>query len=201
MKFLVLSTAVFLALSCSPKKNQYTRMEGKVFGTYYSITYKSGEDYRTEIEDLLHEYAQGVSKYDSTSEVSDFNKNGTLRFRSPYLKALFNQKKELYEVSDEALDPTLMPLIEAFGLGTAKPTNLDSAEVDSLLQLVNFNSIVLKDSKLENSKRGVTLDLNAIGEEYGIDLVGDGLKRQGIIDFKVEIGGKVLCSGLNADSK
>lgn len=164
-------------------------MEGRVFGTYYSFTNKSGQDYRTKIEDLLHEYAQGVSKVDSTSEVSDFNKNGTLRFRSPYLKALFHQTKELYEVSDEALDPTLMPLIEALGFGTAKPTNLDSAEVDSLLQLVNFNSIVQTDSTLENSKPGVTLDLNAIGEEYGIDLVEDCLKRQGIIDFKVEIEG------------
>lgn len=199
MRYLFLVTVALLLISCSNKNDQYTQLNGEVFGTYYSIHYQSDQDYRSEIEGRLNEYAKGVSKYDPTSEVSDFNQNGKVHFRSPYLKALFQKAKKLYQVSNGALDPTLMPLIEAWGFGTADPSNPDSAQVDSLLQWVDFNSIIFTDSTLENSKPGVTLDINAVGEGYGIDLVGEWLKSKGIVDFKVEIGGEVLCHGLNAD--
>ena len=201
MRYLFLFAVALLLISCSNKNDQYTRLNGEVFGTYYSIHYKSDQDYQNEIEGLLDEYAKGVSKYDPTSEVSDFNQNGKVNFRSPYMKALFHKAKELYQVSDGALDPTLMPMIEAWGFGTDNPSNPDSAQVDSLLQWVDFNSIISTDRTLENSKLGVTLDLNAVGEGYGIDLVGEWLMAKGIVDFKVEIGGEVLCRGLNGEGK
>lgn len=192
---------IILLASCKNQESRYTRLEGGAFGTYYSIHYKCNQDYRSEIENLLNKYSKAVSKYDPQSEVSDFNRTGKVVFRSPYLKGLFKKAKEIYEVSNGALDPTLMPLIEAWGFGTANPAHLDSAEVDSLLQWVDFESVILTDSTLENSKAGVTLDLNAVGEGYGIDLVGEWLIEKGIMDFKVEIGGEVLCYGVNADGE
>lgn len=64
---------------------------------------------------------------------------------------------------------------------------------------MDFSSIVITDSTLKTTKPGVTLDLNAVGEGYGSDLVGKWLRGKGLSDFKVEIGGEVLCRGNNAE--
>jgi thiamine biosynthesis lipoprotein len=67
------------------------------------------EDYREEIENLMEEYSKGVSKYDPQSEISDFNREGKVTFRSPYLREMFLKAREMYDISTGALDPTLMP--------------------------------------------------------------------------------------------
>jgi len=41
------------------------------------------------------------------------------------------------------------------------------------------------------------LDFSAIAKGYAIDLVGNFLRKQGVQDFMVEIGGEVIASGVN----
>ncbi len=197
---IILLTLLAFSTGCS-EKAAYTRLEGQIYGTYYSIHYNSAEDFTTELLGLLNEVGSAISKYDPQSEISDFNRSGRVVFRSPYLRELMLKTQELYDQSGGALDPTLMPLIEAWGFGTASPTNPDSSEVDSLLQFLDFPSIVVTDSSLESSKPHVTIDLNAVGEGYGIDYVGKWLTEKGITDFKVELGGEVLCRGKNSEGK
>ncbi|WPR76922.1 FAD:protein FMN transferase [Algoriphagus sp. NG3] len=189
--------SLLLLFSCSSPNNQYTELDGEIFGTYYSIHYKANEDHRATIEDLLDTYGKAVSKYEPESELSEFNETGKVVYRSPYLKDLTVSAKHFNGLSNGALNPTLMPLIEAWGFGSSDPQKLDSASVDSLLKFTDFSVIIDNDSMLTTSKDGVTLDLNFLGEGYGIDMIGDFLEREGIDDFKVEIGGEVLCKGLS----
>ncbi len=187
-------------VSCKPRPN-YTHLEGKTFGTFYSIKYNSDQDYRSEIESLFAAYANGVSKYDGTSEVTEFNRTGYVKFKSPYLRDLVLVANDIYQITDGAMDPTVMPLIEAWGFGTGKFMQPDSLQVDSLMSLLGFDEIIVTDSALATSKPGVTIDLNAVGEGYGIDLVGKLLEQKEIKDFMIEIGGEVLCRGVNYDGR
>ncbi|WP_192346028.1 FAD:protein FMN transferase [Algoriphagus sp. Y33] len=188
---------LLLLFSCDSPRSQFTELQGDVFGTYYSIHYKATEDHRAAIENLLDVYGKAVSKYEPESELSEFNQTGKVIFRSPYLKDLIVSAKHFNGLSNGALNPTLMPLIEAWGFGSSDPQKLDSAAVDSLLKFTDFSAIIPNDSMLTTLKDGVTLDLNFLGEGYGIDMIGDFLEKEGIKDFKVEIGGEVLCKGLS----
>lgn len=186
-----------LLISCHSPQTDFLEIQGDIFGTYYSIHYKANEDHQAAIENLLDVYGKAVSKYESESELSEFNQTGKVLFRSPYLKDLIVSAKHFYGLSNGALNPTLMPLIEAWGFGSSDPQKLDSAAVDSLMKFTDFSVIIHNDSMLTSSKDGVTLDLNFLGEGYGIDMVGDFLEKKGIKDYKVEIGGEVLCKGVS----
>lgn len=51
------------------------------------------------------------------------------------------------------------------------------------------------------SLSGIELDLSAIGEGFAIDLISNFLNRQGISDYKVEIGGEMKCKGRNPNNE
>jgi len=197
---LLLITVFCSFWSCAPS-TPYTRLKGNAFGSYYSIVYRSSEDYRKDIETLLSDYSKAVSRYDSSSELSEFNRRGRITFRSPYLKGLFGKYREIHRVTDRALEPTIMPLVKAWAINTPNAQVVDSTEVDSLLFYVDFEAINVSKDQLVTTKKGQTLDLNAIGEGYGIDLLTDFFIKKGIKNFKIEIGGEMRCHGKNPEGK
>ena len=200
--FFVGLASVCFFCHCTADEVVYTELKGSTFGTYYSIKYKSAENLQVEIDSLFIHYSAAVSKYDTASEISEFNRRGKVVFRSPYLKSLVEKAKEIYILTQGALDPTVMPLVDGWGFGADKTRTLsDSAAVDSLLARVDFEAVQWNDTILYTIRPGVLLDLNAVGEGYGIDLIGEWLEGKGIHDYKVEIGGEVLCKGTNPEGK
>ena len=55
----------------------YRKMEGKIFGTYYHITYQSSADYDREILDRLNQVDASLSAFNPQSTVSRINNNET----------------------------------------------------------------------------------------------------------------------------
>jgi FAD:protein FMN transferase len=192
-----LSIYLIALLSMSCENPHFTRLSGKTMGTYYDIQYKSGIDYFTEIDSILHSLIAAASTYDSASEISRLNRLGTIKPTSPYLPRLLTKAKFINLETRGSFEPTLMPLIRAHGFSTSKRVGLSRHDIDSLLSYVSLNYIQFDSTTIHTTKPGVELDLSAIGEGFAIDLVSNFLAQKGITDYKVEIGGEMKCKGQN----
>jgi FAD:protein FMN transferase len=172
---------------------------GSTMGTFYSIKYldKETRDFQYQVDSLLNRFNQSLSTYDRNSEISRFNRQDTLWFESPFFLPVLEQSKEIYRISGGAFDPTVMPLVNAWGFGPEQRRLPDSIKIDSLLTLVGFNKIEWDNEKVYKLQPNVQLDFSAVAKGYGVDVIADYLQQKDIKNFMVEIGGEVVCRGRN----
>lgn len=185
------------------RKNQapdLTRIEGKTMGTTYHVSYfdKLNRNFKASVDSLLLVVNQSINNYDSLSEISYFNKSTTgFGFKLPYFFPPLKKSRDVFAASNGAFDPTVMPLVNAWGFGAGKALNMDSAKVDSLKKLVGFEKILLtKDSVLKLNPK-TQIDFGGIGQGYGADVISDFLRSKGIANMLVELGGEGVALGIN----
>ncbi len=202
----VVLMAAILAVYYYRKNNtqqEPMRLEGATMGTSYHVTYFDDRrrDFQREIDSLLLVINKSINNYDTSSEVSRFNRNKRgIRVDLPYFLPALKTARDVYEASDGAFDPTVMPLVNAWGFGPGKRITPDSAFIDSVKSLVGFNRITLsRDSVVKNDPR-IQLDFGGIGQGYGADVITDYLRSKGIRHMLVEVGGEGMAVGKNLQS-
>ncbi len=203
---------------CKPdvreKGNTYARIEGRTMGTTYHITYENSDmpHLKPEVEQLLKVINQDVSTYIPTAVISKFNQSKTgielPAGSANHFKINFLKAKEIYELSGGYFDPTVMPLVNYWGFGYTpkKPVEkIDSSRVDSLMAFVGMQKVLLRKRAdadfLLKEKPGVQLDFSALAKGYAVDEIGRLLKKKGIKNYLVEIGGELRAKGKNAKEK
>jgi FAD:protein FMN transferase len=185
--------AVLTFGSCA--EEQFISLSGKTMGTYYSIHYQAPKNYQTEIDSILRGFISAASTYDSTSELSEFNRKGIVYFRTPYLNKMLAIAKQLNTETKGAFEPTLFPLVNVHGFGPSRKKTATPFIIDSLLSLVSIDYVDFDTVRMRVLKRGVQVDLNAMGEGFAIELIADFLEKKHVKNYKVEIGGEMKCSG------
>jgi FAD:protein FMN transferase len=198
---------------------QSTRLKtisGEAQGTTYSISYvDDSTDYKFQVDSILNEFDQDISLWVPNSVIN--NINGVNRRDSifvfvdstKYFSVLFDFSRDLWRTTHGAFDPTVYPLVEAWGFGLTNRQAMSQEKVDSLLQCVGFEDTSIdmieefegyfyKQTQIYKGNPKVRLDFNAIAQGYSVDIIGDFLRDRGINNFMVEIGGEVLCRGRNA---
>jgi len=156
---------------------------------------------KTEVDSVLVAFNESLSTYIPDSEISDLNNKGSIVFRSPYFYPVLERSKEVFDKTGGSFDPTVGPLIGAWGFGPEKQIpDLDSLEVDSLLKITGFSELDF-DQQKATLPANYRLDFSAIAKGYAVDLVGELLEGQGVEDYLVEIGGEVRCRGKNDQGK
>ena len=178
-------------------------LTGNTMGTSYSVKYLDREkrSFKTQIDSLLQSVNQSLSTYEPESEISRFNRNDTIEFKLPFFLPVLQKSLEVYENTYGAFDPTVMPLVNAWGFGPDKTDIPDSITVDSLLSLVGFSNIIFDTTKVWKQKPDVQLDFSALAKGYGVDVIANYLITNGIRNLMVEIGGEVYCQGKNDQEK
>ena len=172
-------------------------IEGKAQGTTYHITYFDAENrnFSAEITQLLKDFDKSVSTYDTSSIISKINRNVPNVVVDETFITCFKKAKEIHKNTNGAFDPTVYPLVNAWGFGPEKYDLVSKDLIDSLRQFVGFNKIKLKGNKIVKKDPRVRLDFNAFAQGYSVDLVAKLLKKHGIKNFIVEIGGEVYAEG------
>jgi thiamine biosynthesis lipoprotein len=177
-------------------------VQGTTMGTTpYNIKYLDDQnrDFKEDIDKVLKAFNQSLSTYIPESEISKFNKGESLTYESRYFYPVLDRSKTVFERTQGAFDPTVMPLVRAWGFGPGKtPQEMTQAKIDSLLQLVGFQNISYDEKTVRKLKNNVQLDFSAIAGGYASDLVAELLLQKGINNFMVEIGGEVVCRGTNS---
>ncbi len=99
-------------------------------------------------------------------------------------------------------DPTVLPLMRAFGFYGPKRTHLPSdREIAAALDAVGAKYVALDRAAgtLGLTRRGAALDLGAIGKGWAVDRAVDALRAAGVTDALVDVGRNVYGMGRPED--
>lgn len=174
-------------------------LQGRTMGTTYSVKYldAEGRNFQPGIDSLLEVFNLSLSTYIPESEISRFNKEALLKYESPFFYPVLERSKEIYKKTGGAFDPTVGPLVNVWGFGPEGRQDPSAATIDSLKQLVNYDSIFFDSVAVCKMMKGMKLDFSAIAKGYGVDVVAQYLLEQGLENLYVEIGGEVYAHGVN----
>ncbi len=180
------------------KDEPYQHNSGYIFGTSYNITYQCAEDHKADIEKALNEVDASLSPFNDTSIITHVNRNENVVLDKLFLD-VFRLAQKSNEDTEGAFDITVAPLVNAWGFGFKNGVNPDEKVIDSLRQVVGLHKVRLEGDKIVKTDPRVMLDCSAIAKGYGVDVVANLLRKFGIKNFMVEIGGEVVTSGVNRE--
>lgn len=210
----VISLAAVLSLSACQQKPTYNYLSGETMGTSYHISYQLPDDVdeadiQAAIDVRLQQINDSMSTYQSDSTISKFNqlaKDTPIIIDSDFSHVL-DVSRTVYQQSGGAFDPTVMPLIDAWGFGSTMTVERlqsppSAVQIAQAKALVDFDSVVQKDKTLYKTKDGVELDFSAVAKGYGVDVIADVLRdNYHIRNYMVEIGGEIATSGVNGQQQ
>lgn len=214
--FKTLFFCAFLSLfvhACDKQPNLNATPEmsisGETMGTYYHVKLLVPDAFplneaelKKHIDALLIEVNAHLSTYIPDSEISQLNQKptGEVIEASPMLFYMLELSQQIFNQSGGAFDISIGPLVNLWGFGPQKPFgNVPTDEqITEAKKRIGSNKFVLDSEVRTLTKRAdLYLDLSAIAKGYGADLVADELKKHGVRNFMVEIGGELHVAGVN----
>lgn len=192
---LVLGTIWILA-----RHNQaapYQKDNGLIFGTIYNITYQHPSNLKEDIEAELHRFDGSLSPFNDTAVITRINRGEDIATDTLFCN-VFRRSMEISRETEGAFDITVAPLVNAWGFGFKQGEFPDSATVDSLRQLVGYQKVELTaDRHVRKADPRMLLSCSAVAKGYAVDVIAQLLRRKGVKNFMVDIGGEVVVSGQN----
>lgn len=190
--FLIVGTVIILNNS----KPVYRTQQGKIFGTLYTVTYEHNEDLQPLIVEALRAVDASLSPFNKQSIITCINNNTPIIVDTLFTE-VFRHAEIVYKESYGAFDPTVAPLVNAWGFGFKQGYDVSAATIDSLLSLVGMHQVTLIDGHINKCDPRIMLDFSAIAKGYGSDCVARVFDSCGIQNYMVEIGGEVVIKGHN----
>ena len=105
---------------------------------------------------------------------------------------------QIAEETDGALEPTIYPVLTAWGFITEENRVPSDAEITELLKNVGYERIRQEDTTVQLNS-GMMLDLGAVGKEYAGDFAAQVLKDSGITSALLDLGGNIQAVGTKPD--
>ncbi|MEP7283355.1 MAG: FAD:protein FMN transferase [Rubrivivax sp.] len=158
---------------------------------------------RTAVDDALAEVVALMSHYDAESELSRLNRQpvGQPLQVSAATWAVLDLAQSVRRASEGAFDVSLGLAVDAWGFGpTLRPHRVPDADLlRDLLRPPHEDALAL-DSNAGTVTRLAPLhaNLSGIAKGFGVERAAQALKRLGIGDFMVEVGGEIRTLGRNA---
>ena len=151
-------------------------------GTYMKLT-AYGEQAERALElskDKIKELEALWSVTDENSDIYKVNHSGgrptsISRETGEVLAFALNMAGE----TEGALDPTVFPIVTAWGFISGDYRIHDKEELEGLLQYVDYKKVCLEENQV-TLPEGMELDLGAVGKGYTGDILSELLKEQGI---------------------
>ena len=175
----------------------YQRDSGLIFGTVYNITYQHDSTLKADIEAELRRFDGSLSPFNDTSVITRVNRGEEVAADSLF-RNVFRRSMQISAETDGAFDITVAPLVNAWGFGFRKGQFPDSAAVDSLRRLVGYTKVsLMAEGRVVKADPRMMLDCSAVAKGYAVDIVAQLLRRRGVENFMVDIGGEVVTGGRN----
>ena len=203
MKRLLLGVCCVLALlsSCvnQPKK---IVLQGLAQGSYYAITYfdEENRNFQREIDSIFHAVDMSVNLWVDSSVISKINRNEEVTLDSIFIDN-FRIAQKAARLSDGYFDPTISPIVAAWGFSYKSGDSLTPQLIDSLKQLVDYRKIRIENGKVVKENPNMKLDFNAIAQGYTSDLIAAFLESQGIKNYLVDTGGEIMARGIKPNGQ
>ncbi len=193
LALLVIGTVVIIR---QQRNMPYQHDEGFIFGTVYHVTYQHDRNLQKNIEAEMKKVDDALSTFNKNSIISKVNENKPVELNDMFID-IFNLAQNISKDTDGAFDITVAPMVNVWGFGFKAGTPPTKHVIDSLKTFVGYDKVELKGGKIIKKDPRMMLDCAAIAKGYGVDVVADYLKKEGIKNFIVEIGGEIVSSGIS----
>jgi thiamine biosynthesis lipoprotein len=188
---------IFLGSCDNPENAVMIKFDGQTQGTYYVITYfdQEARNFQVQVDSILKVIDLSVSLWEPKSLISLINAEDPDVETDDIFTELYRMSMDVFEKSEGAFDPTVGPVVNAWGFGFTDRLKVDQHLIDSLLPLVGFDKVRLENKKIIKSDPRIQFDFNAIAQGYAVDLLGRFLQKKGVDNFLIDVGGEVLGKG------
>ena len=175
-------------------------LQGLAQGSYYAVTYfdDEGRNFQKEIDSIFHAIDMSVNLWVDGSIISKVNRNEAVTLDSIFIDN-FNIAQEAAQLSNGYFDPTISPIVAAWGFSYKNGNNITPQLIDSLKQLVDYRNIRIENGKVIKENPAIQLDFNAIAQGYTSDLIAAFLESKGIKNYLVDTGGEIMSKGEKPD--
>jgi len=134
-----------------------------------------------------------MSVWKQETELSRLNARGGMRV-SPLTLSCIRIALAAAERTSGAFDPTVWPLVHAWGFDSDSPHIPAPESLEAARGLVNWRLVSITGDSVSLGP-GQRLDLGGVAKGFALDLASAKLRELGCEDFLVEIGGDIVCSG------
>lgn len=189
---LLILTLILTLWGCG--RNSYQKCGGMVWNTVYNVTFEGPANLADSIMPVLDNIAASASAFDSLSLVSRINRNETDRPDDTLIK-LYETSLRINRESDGKFDPTVGPLIQAWGFGKGHSPSADTLRINEIIKYVGIDKCTLSSGRLTKPDPRMQFNFSAIAKGLGCDAVAEMLERNGVTSYLIEIGGEIRASG------
>ena len=181
--------------SCGRQSHKIV-LQGLAQGSYYAVTYYDAENrnFQPEIDSIFHAVDMSVNLWVDSSIISKVNRNEDVTLDSIFLDN-FRIAMETARLSDGYFDPTISPIVAAWGFSYKSGDSITPQLIDSLKQLVDYRKIRIENGMVVKENPEMKLDFNAIAQGYTSDLIAAFLESRGIKNYLVDTGGEIMARG------
>lgn len=189
---------------CSaPAEEMQQPVERSLFAMNTYMTFTAyGEDAQAalqEAEECIQQVEGLWSVTDEDSEIYQANHSGGQPVTvSEETAEIISFALEMAQRTGGALDPTIYPVLTAWGFTTDSKQVPSQQRITRLLEQVGYDRIRLNGTEL-TVPDGMELDLGAVGKGYTADLVTEILRRHGVTSALISLGGNIQAIGSRPD--
>lgn len=198
INLLLMSGIILTFASC---RETFFINDGQTWGTTYHIVYESARN----LEDSVRAEMQGVdaslSKYNAASEVSLVNSGESDRVGEMFAE-VFDISLRVNRLSGGLYDPTVGPVCELWGFGRKDFDSIPGDEaIASALATVGISDCSIAGGRIRKKAAGTEFDFSSVAKGYGIERIARMLRRNGVENYMVEIGGEIAAAGHSPKGK
>ena len=171
-------------------------LQGLAQGSYYAITYydEQGRNFQRDIDSIFHAVDLSVNLWVDSSVISKVNRNEEVVL-DPIFIDNFNIAQQAAQLSDGYFDPTISPIVAAWGFSYKHGDSITPQLIDSLKLLVDYRKVRIEEGKVVKENPAMTLDFNAVAQGYTSDMIAAFLDSRGIKNYLVDTGGEIMAKG------
>lgn len=198
-------------LACGGHGSDLVTLTGEAQGTTFTIKYRDAarRDLSATVDSVLKAIDNSLSLWVEGSTVNAFNASAeTFTSDDIHLRIMVARSEQLWRDTEGAFDPTVLPLVKAWGLGKEGRGGLDTTVVDSILRFVGMDRLSMDEDWRERTvfppvityrkaHPALQFDPNGIAQGYTVDVLAQLLEARGIGSYMVEVGGEVRARGSN----
>jgi FAD:protein FMN transferase len=196
------TAAVAVAVACTPEPPPVIRTAtGFAQGTTYSLQWVGGgaeSEVAAAAEQELERIDALLSNYRPDSTLESFN---VARTAEPIelpaeLVALVGVAKAVHAASDGCFDPTVRPLVRAWGFDGDAPAVPSATTIEATRPTVGLDKLeVLDATHVRKTRPELEVDMASIGQGYSATRLAELIERHGSTAYLAEIGGEVVTRG------
>ena len=207
----VVALAVILTACAGPDRRTF-EFSGPTMGSTFSVKVVTGSDglsgeAQSELDQIIRADLERIntlmSTWDPDSELSRFNQSTSTEplAISQETFDVFEWAQALAELTDGALDVTMVPLLAAWGFGPAGPQPVapSEARITTLLEAAGMRYLRLDEAAgtVQKTRPEVACDFSSLAPGYAADLLSTRLSDRGFQHFLVDVGGELRARGTN----